>query len=428
MDRAIVIVGTMDTKGDQVEYLKQQIEVTGHPTIIIDIGVVGTVPFEPTYDRDEVASRMGTTIQEIIDLENPPAGLGKLAAGATKIVKGLHAEQKIDGIVAVGGSQGTAVVLEVLKSLPTGFPKLLISTVAYSASLTADSVNGDDIMLVPWVAGLFGLNRIVKGVLENSAGVIVGAADKYNKRKTYASDIVGISSLGPKLFPALKEVKQAIEERGYEAAVYHTNGMGGRSYEKAIADGLIRFSLDLHGGVELLDYIMGGSFSAGPDRLEAAGRAGIPQIVSPGIIATFHWTNDKPLPDKYKDRVRIWHNTLVLAIISSQKDTAKLGTLMAEKLNRAKGPVTVILPMGNLEGGGPMPVPPRPLAPKNPVVSLPELAPHHFYALYDGIRAFRKTFLKEINSQIRIVEIDADLHDPRYIETVMKEFDVMNLK
>lgn len=428
MKRAIVVASTMDTKGDLLQYFCEQLEADGHPTITIDIGAAGEVPFEPTYNRDKVAEAAGVDLEDLILLIERSYTVNKLAQGAINIVQGLHSKDRINGIVVASGSQGTAIALEIVKSLPIGFPKMAISTIANSTTITPDSVEGDDIMMVPWLAGLYGLNCIVKHTLNVAAGAIAGAAMKYDSRPALNKKIAGVTSLGPVIFPSLKNIKSAIESRGWEAAVFQVNGMSGRSYERVIKSGLIRISLDLNGGVELLNEMNGGIFSAGVNRLEAAGRAGIPQIVSPGCIQTFHWGNDRPLPDKYKNRVRIWHTTLVLSVLSSVEENARLGSIMAAKLNNAEGPTVVVLPMrGNADRGMPVPKEMPPL-PENPEVKLTQFVPYFLRIGIDGMRAYRDALKEKINSNIEVVELDVGYNEPVYIKKVIELFDELRPK
>ena len=202
-----------------------------------------------------------------------------MAKGASEIVRGLYAEGRLGGFVAVGGSGGTSLALSVIKSIPIRIPKLIITTMAYSSAITPDMVSGDSVMMLPLVGGLWGLNSISRGVLETAAGAICGAVEAYDRTKTKGRKVVGVTSLGASVNRYLGDLKSAIEERGYEMAVFHVTGMSGRMYERTIADGLIDVSLDLSVGVELLNSLTDGVCSAGPDRLEAAGRMGIPQIV-----------------------------------------------------------------------------------------------------------------------------------------------------
>jgi uncharacterized protein (UPF0261 family) len=344
-----------------------------------------------------------------------------MAKGASEIAKELYARDKLDGFMAVGGSGGTSLALAVVKVIPIRVPKLLITTVAYSAAITPDMVSGDNVMMLPWVAGLWGLNSISKGVLEMAAGAISGAAELYDGSNMGNKKVVGVTSLGGSVNRYMSQLKPALEQRGYEVAVFHVTGMSGRMYERSIADGLIGASLDLSVGVELLNTVTGGVCTAGPHRLEAAGRKGIPQIVSPGAIEAFHWGADRRMPARYRDRPAHRHNALLLTVASNPREMGAVGKLMAEKLNNATGPAAVVIPM---KGFGARPI--APPAPKSQ--SAREIAAFR-EALMNltplGLPAFRKNLLKHIKPKVEVIELDAGFNDAPYVETVLRLFDEM---
>lgn len=421
MARSIVLLGTLDTKGDQLEYLKQLVEKRGHEACVIDVGVIGPVPFTPTISRQEVARAGGSAIEEIIALNSPGAAMVQMAKGASEILKELYAKGRLDGFVAVGGSGGTSLALAVLKAIPIRVPKLLITTVAYSAAITPDMVSGDNVMMLPWVAGLWGLNSISKRVLEMAGGAISGAAELYDRTQTDAKKVVGVTSLGGSVTRYMNQLKPALEERDYEVAVFHVTGMSGRMYERAIADGLINVSLDLSVGVELLNRVTGGVCTAGEHRLEAAGKKGIPQIVSPGAIEAFHWGADRPFPARYKSRPHHPHNAILLTVMANPREMGAVGKLMAEKLNGSTGPAAVVIPMkGFLTRPKAAPVPQSHAA--REIAAFRE-------SLMDvsapGLAAFRKALLKHVKPKVEVVELDAGLNDPPYVETVLRLFDEM---
>jgi uncharacterized protein (UPF0261 family) len=302
----------------------------------------------------------------------------------------------------------------------------MVTTVAYSPAITPDMVGGDNVMMLPWVAGLWGLNSISKVALETAAGTIVGAAELYRRTERDERKVVGVTSLGGAVTRYMGRLKPALEERGYEVAVFHVTGMSGRMYERTIADDLISVSLDLSVGVELLNTITGGVCSAGVHRLEAAGKKGIPQIVSPGATEAFHWGADRPLPGRYKNRPAHPHNALLLTVSSRPYECAAVGRMMAEKLNEATGPVAVVVPM---KGFGD---PPREPAPA-PAKSREGQEMLRFRELLTGLtlpnmKAFRKALLKHIRPEIEVVELEAGFNDPVFVETVLRLFDEMTSK
>jgi len=420
MTKSIIIIGTLDTKGDQLEYLKQLIEERGHQAIVIDVGVIGDVPFKATISREQIAQASGSNLEEIIALDDPYLSMGKMAEGAARIVKELYFSEKLDGLLAVGGSVGTALALAVMKALPLGVPKLMLTTMAYSPAITPEIVSGDDLLMLPWVAGLWGLNSLSKRVLETAAGAISGAAEAFDRKQVTKKKVIGVTSLGGSTTRYMNQLKPALEERGYDVAVFHATGMSGRIFERAITDGLIVASLDLSVGVELIDHITGGVCSAGEHRLEAAGKMGIPQIVSP-MGGAFHWGKDRPLPAKYRDRPQYQYNTLLRIVGGNVEECAAAGKLMAEKLNKARGPTAVVIPMksvGELSG------------PRRPDIDSSKSERAAFgeavmSTSLKGMEALRKALMKDIKPEVKVVVLDASFNDPLYVDTVLALFDEM---
>lgn len=267
-------------------------------------------------------------------------------------------------------------------------------------------------MMLPWVAGLWGLNSISKQSLETAAAAISGATVAYNDRLVSTKKVVGVTSLGGAVNRYMDELKPSLEGRGYEVAVFHVLGMPGRMYEKAIYDGLVSFSMDLSAGVELLNEIVGGVYTAGEHRLEAAGAMGIPQIVSPGAIEAFHWGKDRPFPAKYENRKYIWHSALHRTIRSTAREIAAVGSLMAEKLNMAKGPTAVVFP---IQGLGVSPI---------PAFTSPETEAE----TDNGYAEFRKKMKRKLKPDITYIELDVTFNDPLYTKTVLELFDTMTPK
>lgn len=396
MSKSIVIIGTLDTKGDQAGYIKQLIEDRGHEAVVIDVGVLGEPPFEPTIDHNQVAQASGSSLEEIIAFDDGAKAMIAMAEGASKIAKELYLNGRLDGILALGGSMGTSVGLRVMRELPFGVPKLMVSTVAYSPIVSPDAVGGD-VMMIPWTAGLWGLNSIVKRVLENAAGAISGAVEAYERKAATKRKMVGVTSLGMTTCRYLDWLKPALEERGYEVAVFHTLGMGGRAFEQAIGDGLIDVALDLS-AEEFANQVCGSPCTTAKNRMETAGKKGIPQIVAPGPIGGFSWTPDIPVPHKFKNRVKWAHNPLLWIIPTTTEERAAIGKLTAEKLNKATGPVAVILPMQGFSE-----------------------ADREGSPFFDpmGRDAYKKALAEKLKPEIKVVEIDARSSDKAFSDTVL---------
>jgi len=420
MPQSVAVLGTLDTKGEQIDYLRRRIEHHGQRALVIDVGVLGKVPFTPEISREQVAAATGSSLSDVAALHDHFLSMTRMAQGASILINDLCSKDRLSGIIAVGGSQGTALALAAMKYVPLGMPKILITTVAYSQLIVPDMISGNDVMMIPWTAGLWGLNSMSRRVMETAAAAIAGAAGMYASRAEAAKKIAGVTSLGSKVNTYMSRLKPALETRGYEVAVFHVTGMSGRLFERAISDGLIQCSLDLSVGVELLNSVADGACSAGPQRLEAACRLGIPQIVSPGAIEAFHWGKDRPLPARYVDRPCHQHNALILTVSSSLEEMAATGKLMAEKLDRATGPTAVVLPMKGMSGRdivGETPDHARlPTDYADFVVALRKLT-------IPGMEAFREGLMKDLRPDIPVVTLDAGFNEPPYTDAVLKLFD-----
>lgn len=415
MSRSILIIGTLDTKGDQIEYLKQLIERREQHVMVMDVSVMGNAPFQPDIGNHQVAEASGSTIEELRTLSlpmDPKPAMDRMALGAAKVAQDFCNQDKVCGVLTLGGSMGTALAIDVMKSMPIGIPKMIVSTIAHSAAITPDMVGGTDIMMLPWTGGLWGLNDISKRALQMAAGAVSGAAEEYGQRETIKKKIVGATSLGGTACHYMHHLKPALEERGYQVAVFHVTGMSGRMFEAVINGGLISASLDLSAGVELLHGVAGGAFSPGAHRLEAAGKLGIPQIVSTGAVEFFHWGNDKELPASFKDQLAMWHNKLLAQVLSSPEQCAGVGQRMAQQINKAKGPTAVILPMKSLGMEPP------------PGLEI-EASGIPFPKGESLMKALRDALLADIGTHVDVIELDAGFNEPVFSETVLDLFDKM---
>lgn len=401
--RVIIVIGTLDTRGEEIRYLADRIEEKGHEARVMDVGVLGEIPFRPAISRDQVAQAAGTTIKDIIALHHEGRAMSVMAEGASKVIHGLLEKGEVDGVIAAGGSMSTSLALDAMRPLPMGLPKMIVSTIAFSPLVTPDSVPTDLSMML-WPAGLYGLNKISRKILDAAGGAIGGAAENFRKVETRRKKTVGITSLGTSQLKFVRTLKPALEERGYDVAVFHTAGMGGRAYEKAITDGIIDVALDLS-LVELMDQVLGGATTSGSIRLQSAGKRGIPQIVGAAGISNFFWFSGKPLPPELADRKHHRHNQLLTIVVAKTEDKRKLGELVAERLNNARGPAAVVIPLvGSIEGDR---------HPKSPFHD-PE-----------GGRAFANALKSKLKPEIEVIELDAHANDPVFSETILKIFDRM---
>jgi uncharacterized protein (UPF0261 family) len=405
MKRSIVVIGTLDTKGEEVQYIKNLIEEKGHDAIVMDVGIVGEPLFDPAISHDDVAEASGSTLLDIIALNSEAKAMNKMAQGATKILRTLHASGKADGVLALGGTMGTSLALTVMKVLPVGAPKLMLSSAAYSPLIPPEAYSGN-VMTVPWAAGLKGINRLSRQVLREAVGAIVGAVEI--GLPPTRTKIVAVTAHGVSPCQYLNWLIPGLKERGYEVAACHAIGRGGRIMEEFITAGEIVGVLDLALN-ELANEVCGGAASAGKQRLEAAGKKGIPQIVNP-IVNSFMWPTWKPVPQRYETRFAREHNWLVTNVNMSREEKVVYAELVANKLNQATGPVAVVIPMKGrgwaaVGGGGRQGnLPPDDVA---------------------GREAIVETLERHLRQDIHLVKLDTYLNDLAFSEVVLQIFDEM---
>lgn len=402
MPKKIVIIGTVDTKADEIRYLRQKIEDHGFQALVMDIGVLGETPFEPDINNRQVAEASGASLEEIAAYNDEDKAMQKMAEGAVKLSMGLYAGGDLDGVIAIGGTMGTDLALDVMAALPLGFPKLIISSVAFSHLIPPDRICAD-LMMVLWAGGLWGLNSICEQVLNSAAGAISGAVEGYTREEENPRPSVAVTSLGQSCCKYLTWLKPGLEERGYEVIVFHTVGMGGRALESLIANGRISSLLDLS-AIEVSNHALGSIVSAGESRMGTAGKMGIPQIVAPGCIDGCDVATWRHLPPRFSDRSVHVHNRLISAVSTTKEEKAMVGRVMAEKLNKSAGPTAMVIPLQGLSEWD------RPGS-----------------ELYDpeGIIAFTQAFKERAKPEIRVIELDAHINDKFFSDTVLSLFDEM---
>jgi uncharacterized protein (UPF0261 family) len=338
--KTIVIIGTLDTKGEEALYLKELIKRRGHHPLVMDVGTGGKVSFRPDFTREEVALATGRTLKEILTTtEKYTDGLTTMAMGAKSIIQKLLAEKKIDGLLSIGGALGTTETLMIMRDLPLNIPKLALSTVAFVAELITSEVVSIDQAMIQSVADLWGLNRITRMALQRAAGAICGMVEEQEEKEAEERPLVAISALGVHTY--VDQCKSLLMEKGYEPVVFHSVGTG--ALEKLIRQGYISGALDL-ACYELINYVCGGPVKGGEEKFTAACEEGIPQVIAPGALDFFPWPMQDPLPAKFKNRTMSLHARVNL-IKTTPQEQEKTALLLAEKINKAKVPAVVLIPL-----------------------------------------------------------------------------------
>ena len=338
----VVLIGTLDTKGPEYAFVIEQLHGLGVKTILIDAGIgEPTVDAAPDYPAEKTAEAGGATLSQLRSGNDRGTAMTAMAAGATRIVLDLHRLGQLDAILALGGSGGTTVATAAMRALPIGVPKLMVSTMA--AGDVGPYVGPADIMMLYPVIDFAGLNVVSERVLTNAVTAIAALSKSAAPSRTSArGPVVAITMFGVTT-PAATHARAVLEAKGYEVLVFHANGAGGRSMERLIADGFIEGVLDLT-TTELADELVGGTLSAGLERLEIAGRMGLPQVVSIGALDMVNFGPFETVPKRFAGRLFHKHNANVTLMRTTLDECAGLGRLIAKKLNGAIGPVEVVLP------------------------------------------------------------------------------------
>jgi uncharacterized protein (UPF0261 family) len=396
----VALLGTLDTKGLEYDYVRSRVQAEGCEAVLIDAGVRGEPLVKPDVTRDAVAKAAGAEVAALAAAGDRNAAIETMARGATAIVLDLYKQGRLHGILGLGGAGGSVLATRAMQALPVGVPKLMVSTLA--AGDTRPYVGQVDLTMVYSVVDISGINRISERILSNAAAAIAGMARAYAGFQPSGASrpLIGATMFGVTT-PCVTEARQVLEARGYEVIVFHATGTGGKSLEKLISAGFFAGVLDVT-TTELADELVGGILSAGPDRLEAAGRLGIPQVVSLGALDMVNFGPADSVPDKFKGRRFHQHNATVTLMRTTPDECAELGRIIARKLNQAKGPVSVFVPWQG--------------------ISMIAVEGKSFHdpvadrALIDNLKA-------GLRSNVEVIEMDMDINDPRFAQAMAARLD-----
>lgn len=399
MGNRILIVGTYDTKDDELGYLAQVIAAKGGQALTMDVSVLGD-PRQPTrWSKHDVAAAAGTTIAEIVAAENENVAMQAMARGAATLAARLHREGQFDGVIVLGGSMGTDLALDLCAALPLGVPKYVVSTVSFSPMIPPERI-APDIQMILWAGGLYGLNSVCKASLSQAAGAVLGAA-RAVEPPVAGRPLIGMTSFGKTVLRYMVPLKPALEARGYEVAVFHSTGMGGRAFEALAAEGRFAAVMDF-APQELANDLFGSAITAGPDRMLSAGRAGVPQLVAPGCYDLVDVVGWHPAPARLAGRPSHAHNRLITSYVLDAGERREVARAICRKLAMALGPVTLFLP---LEGCNEWDRAGAPLA---------DAA---------GLAAFVDEIRTACPPGVRLVEVAGHINDAAFCDAVLQDFD-----
>jgi uncharacterized protein (UPF0261 family) len=338
--KTIAVLATLDTKGHEAQYLREQIEGRGDRALVVDTGVVGTPAAMADVTREEVASAGGSSLVAL--LENPTRELAApiMADGATEIMTRLAAEGKIHGLVAMGGTQGTTLSTKAMRALPYGFPKVMVSTMA--SGNVAPWVDIKDITMVFSVADILGLNPLTRKILANAAGAVCGMANVDVTLEQGDKPLVAVTTVGITTQGAMKAV-EVLESAGYETIVFHAIGPGGRAMEQLMKEGIIGAVLDFS-TIEVSNEMHDALLAGGEERLTTAGKLGIPQVICPGAIEVLVFNEPETVPERYRGRTLIPHSPQITDVRLNKEEMAEVGREVARRLQHTKDEAIFMIP------------------------------------------------------------------------------------
>jgi uncharacterized protein (UPF0261 family) len=398
-DKTILVIGTYDTKDDELTFLADVIHAEGGQVITMDVSVLGE-PSKPTvYSKHDVAQEAGSSIAAAIASGSENHAMQIMARGATLLTARMLTEGRFDGLIILGGTMGTDLALDVCSAVRLGVPKYIVSTVAFSPLIPAERLAADTQMIL-WAGGLYGLNSVCKASLSQAAGAVLGAT-RAVQMPDPDKPLIGMTSLGTSALKYVIPLKPALEARGFEVAVFHATGMGGRAFESLARRGAFACVFDLC-TQELGNHANGSNISAGADRLTNAGLNGTPQIVTPGCYDLVDVVGWQPLPDKWSEHMKHEHNRLLTSIVLDDDERRFVARAHSTQLAKATGPVAMLLPeqgLGEWDRAG---------------------AELHNQA---GLNAFLLELEQTLPSNVVAHRIDCHINDAEFADKALEVFD-----
>jgi uncharacterized protein (UPF0261 family) len=395
----ILLIGTLDTKGDEYAYLRERLRDAGVDALVADVGVLDPPRCQADITREAIAAEAGVDLPALVAARDRGAATTAMADAAALVTRRLYDEGRIQGVLAAGGSGNSAIAARAMQVLPVGVPKLLVSTMA--AGDTREYVGGVDVTLMASVTDVAGINSISARILTNAAAAIAGMVQAPVPEADGHRPLIGATMFGVTT-PCVTHAREALEQRGYEVLVFHATGTGGRAMESLVDAGFLAGVLDAT-TTELCDDLVGGVLSAGPDRLEAAGRAGLPQVVSLGALDMVNFGARDSVPPQFEGRNLYVHNPTVTLMRTTREECAELGRRIARKLAAATGPVALFVPLGGVS--------------MIDAEGQPFHDPDADAALFDALREGLA------GSTVELIEMDNNVNDPEFAVAMAEKLD-----
>jgi uncharacterized protein (UPF0261 family) len=389
MTKTVVIIGALDTKGHEFAFIKDLVEKAGLKTLVVDFGVMGEPSLKPDVSRAEVAAAGGGNLDQLRSGDRKDEAMKVMSTGLAVTIRKLYDGGKLQGIIGMGGTGGTSVATSAMRTLPVGVPKVMVSTVG-GGDVSAYA-GTKDITFVPSIVDVAGFNRISRTIYANAAGAIAGMTKVDVPPAKEEKPLVTASMFG-NTTACVDKARNILESKGFEVLVFHATGTGGKTMESLIADGYIAASLDIT-TTELADEVCGGVFTAGPDRMLAAARAGIPTVLVPGCVDMCNFWALSTVPEKFRSRNLYQWNPNVTLMRTNVEENRIMGKMIAKAANDSKGPVAILLPLKGVS-----------------MLDSPGNAywdPAADRACYDAIKT-------NVKPGIPVIELDNNINDPEF--------------
>jgi uncharacterized protein (UPF0261 family) len=403
MSKTVLLVGTADTKSEELSFLRQSIEQQGANVLLIDVGVLAQGAALVDVSNRTVALAGGISLEAVISCGDENLAMSTMALGASRLASELFEQGKIHAMLALGGTMGTDLAFDVASSLPLGVPKVVLSTVAFSHLIPPERIP-PDLMMLLWAGGLYGLNSLCKSALAQAAGATVGAMNAAQPPR-FDRPLIGMTSLGKSCLSYMVDLKPALEQRGFEVAVFHTTGMGGRAFESLAEQGKFAAVLDLS-LQELANQIGGSCVNAGASRLTGASRSGTPQIVAPGAADMIDFQAWQATPEVLRGRPAHMHNRLIASATSGQALREEIAREIVIRMAQAQSPSCLILPLRGIQAW-----------------DVPGEALHDPHGLAAMTSQIRGEASKVSNPHFSLIESDCHINDPAFCDQVLTVFD-----
>lgn len=393
MNKTVVLIGTLDTKGPEIAYLRDRLRDLGANTIVVDCGILGEpIDIVPDIDHAEAATYAGTTIEALQNAGSRGKAVDGMRDALRKLIPKLYAEGRLHGVVSMGGAEGAVMGAAAMMTLPVGVPKVLVSPIASGYHFFEPLVGTRDMMVVHSVVDILGLNPIACTIFDNVAASLIGMLEHgHGLPEPMADDrFVAMTMLG-NTTKAVMASKELLAEHGYEAVIFHSNGVGGPAMEELAEMGQFVGVIDFTTN-EIYDPMVGGIHDGGPDRLKRIGLLGLPQVVVPGCIDFSVW-NAGTVPLALKDRPVYDHNPEFTLVRANHEEMVELGHVFSQRLNLSTGPTIVAVPTKGL--------------------SIPNVPDGPFWDP-EADQAFLRTVQDEIRKDIQVFTFERHVNDPQF--------------